>query len=240
VALMLNNNQLRKKQSDLVEAWRLFTESLPADEAAKAVLVLHAQPVAQMGTDLPQVAACLAPKSNVIVSAAKHPEPIVNQLYNIADVAVNISNAEGFGLATNEAMLAGTPIIANVVGGLVDQIGFTKNSLPVEWTPANYSALSSMQHGNWSYPVFGQRTIIGNPATPYLYDYNASIDDIVKGLQYWYNMDKEQREAYGLQGRQYAIERSLTADSFGSAVVRDIKSTIANYKPVEQFNIYAA
>ena len=42
--------------------------------------------------------------------------------YNIADVTINISDAEGFGLATLESLSCGTPIIANMTGGLQEQV----------------------------------------------------------------------------------------------------------------------
>ena len=42
--------------------------------------------------------------------------------YNIADVTINISDAEGFGLATLESLSCGTPIIATMTGGLQEQV----------------------------------------------------------------------------------------------------------------------
>ena len=41
----------------------------------------------------------------------------MNFLYNIADVTINIASNEGFGLATCESLMSGTPIIVNVTGG---------------------------------------------------------------------------------------------------------------------------
>ena len=43
-------------------------------------------------------------------------------MYNMADVTVNISDAEGFGLSTLESLACGTPIIVNMTGGLQDQV----------------------------------------------------------------------------------------------------------------------
>ena len=47
-------------------------------------------------------------------------------LYNIADVTINIASNEGFGLGTCESLMCGTPIVVNVTGGLQDQCGFKK------------------------------------------------------------------------------------------------------------------
>jgi glycosyltransferase involved in cell wall biosynthesis len=44
-------------------------------------------------------------------------------MYNCADCVINISNNEGFGLGTLEAIFAGTPIVVNMTGGLQFQIG---------------------------------------------------------------------------------------------------------------------
>jgi len=238
VALMVNRNQSRKKIADLIEAWRLFNDSLPKEKAEKTCLVLHTEIVAQVGTNLREVALALAGDTNIIFSAQKYDEETINKLYNCADICINVSNAAGFELNVNEAMLCGKPCIINTTGGLWDQIGFFYGGLPVEWTPNNFKHSNTLQHGIWAYPLFGQRTIIGNPATPYLYDYNCSIDDIVSGLQYWYNQEPLTRLAAGLKGREYVIERGLNSNDFGRAVVRDIKSVITNFKPVQLFDIH--
>ena len=50
-------------------------------------------------------------------------------LYNIADVQIQLSSNEGWGLALTEALMCGTPFIATVTGGMQDQMGFIdKNS----------------------------------------------------------------------------------------------------------------
>ena len=238
VAMMLNRNQGRKKFSDLIEAWKLFTQSLPKEQADKCALVLHTEQVADVGTNLLEVAKALAPSTNIYFSAEKYPEEVINQVYNIADVVLNISNAEGFGLSANEAALAGKCTILNATGGLVDQIGFFDNGIPIQWTKENYNNLASFQHGIWAYPIYGQRTIIGSPHTPYLYDYNASIDEVVKGLQYWYDVPKEERNCRGLLNRQFALDTGLNSTDFSINVEAGIKKTIADFKPVDLFHLY--
>ena len=51
----------------------------------------------------------------------------LNYLYNMADISANIASNEGFGLGTAESVMAGTPIVVNVTGGLQDQCGFKTN-----------------------------------------------------------------------------------------------------------------
>jgi trehalose synthase len=47
---------------------------------------------------------------------------IVNALQRRADVVVQKSLAEGFGLTVSEAMWKGRPVVASAVGGIQDQI----------------------------------------------------------------------------------------------------------------------
>jgi glycogen synthase len=48
----------------------------------------------------------------------------LNYFYNLADAQILLTSNEGWGLSLTEAMLAGTPIIANVTGGMQDQMRF--------------------------------------------------------------------------------------------------------------------
>ena len=48
----------------------------------------------------------------------------MNYLYNMADGVILLSAAEGWGLALTESLLTGTPFIANVTGGMQDQMRF--------------------------------------------------------------------------------------------------------------------
>ena len=58
----------------------------------------------------------------VFLSTTKMPAEHLSLLYNIADCTVNISDAEGFGLATPESLSCETPIIVNMTGGLQEQV----------------------------------------------------------------------------------------------------------------------
>ena len=44
------------------------------------------------------------------------------EVYNAVDCTINISDAEGFGLATLESLSCGVPIIVNMTGGLPEQV----------------------------------------------------------------------------------------------------------------------
>ena len=61
---------------------------------------------------------------NIIYFRSKLSEKQLNYLYNIADVQILLTSNEGWGLTLTEAILAGTPIIANTTGGMQDQMRF--------------------------------------------------------------------------------------------------------------------
>src|SRR5437879_12371999 len=57
---------------------------------------------------------------------------IVNALQRRADVVVQKSLAEGFGLTVAEAMWKGRPVVASRVGGIEDQIEHQKSGLLID------------------------------------------------------------------------------------------------------------
>ena len=74
------------------------------------------------------------PEYDVMFSTAKYTPEDMNMMYNIADVTINLSSNEGFGFSTAESIMAGTPIIVAVTGGLQDQIGQVKDDgSPIEF-----------------------------------------------------------------------------------------------------------
>jgi glycosyltransferase involved in cell wall biosynthesis len=119
-----NRNIRRKMPGDIILAFKTFCDTLPKEEVDKCCLLMHTQPKDENGTDLPEVARVIAPGCKVYFSDKKLEPNQLNWLYNMADVTINIASNEGFGLGTCESLMAGTPIIVNVTGGLQDQCGF--------------------------------------------------------------------------------------------------------------------
>lgn len=240
VVFMGNRNQGRKKFPDLIEAWRMFFASLPKEKSEKCALLLHTETVSEAGTNLLEVIQALAPNTNIFLHNQHVSEPNMNELYNVSDVVCNISNAEGFGLTLNEGMLAGKPVIANATGGLVDQIGFfMAGGQVMDWTPENKAKLKSFGHGVWAKPIYPQRTIIGHPATPYLYDELASIDDVCDAIKFWYYESPTERQRVGLRGRDWCLSMGLNSNAFAEKVATGIETTIESYQPRNQFQVYS-
>ena len=58
----------------------------------------------------------------VMFSTGRVNSPDLTAMYNLADVTVSLSDAEGFGLSTMESLACETPIIVPQTGGLQEQI----------------------------------------------------------------------------------------------------------------------
>lgn len=177
IVLYNSRNIRRKMTTDLIYGFKTFCDSLPADKAKKCLLILHTQPVDENGTDLPAVIDELVNDYNIVFSHNKLDVKHLNYLYNVADVTALVSSNEGFGLGTAESVMAGTPIIVNVTGGLQDQAGFKKGDGSYV-TVADYDNDWGSNHdgrytefGEWSKPIWPtNRAIVGSVPTPYIAD----------------------------------------------------------------------
>ena len=126
-----NRNIRRKLPGDVILAFKHFCDQLSKEQAEKCCLLMHTQPRDENGTDLPVVANTIAPDYKVYFSDQKLTAEQLNYLYNMADVTINMASNEGFGLGTCESLMAGTPIVVNVTGGLQDQCGFKLNDTKI-------------------------------------------------------------------------------------------------------------
>ena len=126
-ALLFNSRNIRRKQiPDTILAYRYFIDQLPIEQAKKCALVLHTERVFDHGTDLDAVIELIAngEQYNIIFTDSKFNPEQMNLLYNSTDCQILLTSNEGWGLSLTEAILSGNPIIANVTGGMQDQMRF--------------------------------------------------------------------------------------------------------------------
>ena len=193
-----NRNIRRKNPGDVILAFKTFCDMLPKEEAKKCCLLMHTQPRDTNGTDLPVVANVLAPDYKVYFSDRKLEPKHLNAMYNLADVTINMASNEGFGLGTCESLMAGTPIIVNVTGGLQDQCGFKIDGKFV--TYKDYDEIksfhddrkwkdnSSLTWGDWVKPIWpSNRSLAGSIPTPYIFDDRCRFDDAGQAIKDWYD-----------------------------------------------------
>ncbi len=242
--LFFNSRNIRRKCiPDTILAWKYFLDLLPEDERKDCQFILHTNPIDENGTDLPAVVKFLFPKKdgNVILSANKLSTEQMALLYNLADATILLSSAEGWGLALTESLLTGTPIIANVTGGMQDQMRFEdKNG---DWYTPNPDVPSNHKQtytkcGEWALPVFPSNlSLVGSPKTPYIYDDRCSAEDAALQIKAMYDMGKERRQRIGESGRKWALsdEAGFTAEKMSNKVVDGMDELFSTWVPRKKF-----
>jgi glycosyltransferase involved in cell wall biosynthesis len=182
-----NNRNARRKQSGTLIWW--FKEFLDKVGQDKAILIMHTDVKDQHGQDLEAIIHQLGlTNGEVLFSREKVNSTDLAMMYNLADVTVNISDAEGFGLATLESLSCGTPIIVTLTGGLQDQITDGENWFGVGIEPSS-------------------KAIIGSQQVPYIYEDRINKDDFINALVKLYEMSPTERREMGAAGRKFTQER---------------------------------
>ncbi len=237
-----SRNTHRKRASNIILAYRTFCDNLPKEKAEKCCLLMHTEIKCDQGTDLLAVKEALCPNYNIIFSTAKIQPEDMNCLYNIADITVNISSNEGFGLSGAESIMCGTPTVINVTGGLQDQIGQTDdNGKPIEFDLkfGTNSGGKYKNHGVWVKPVYpSARYIQGSIPTPYIFDDLCDWEDVSEAFMYWYLMDPKKREECGLKGREWAMnEGGLNAKNMCDQFIKAMDYTLENWRPEDPVDL---
>jgi|TARA_R100000995_G_scaffold74025_1_gene42943 glycosyltransferase involved in cell wall biosynthesis len=248
-----NRNIRRKMPGDVIIAFKHFCDQLPKEEAEKCALVMHTQPRDENGTDLPVVAKTLAPDCKVYFSDRKLETNQLNWLYNMADVTMNIASNEGFGLGTCESLMAGTPIVVNVTGGLQDQCGFKLNDKFV--TYKEYDEIKSFHDdrkwkdnpdltwGDWVKPVWpSNRSLAGSIPTPYIFDDRCRFDDAGDALKEWYDEGHEKREECGMKGHDFVMgdESMMSTKAMSQNFIDHMDNAFDKWSPRKRFSIFKA
>ena len=248
--VFFNSRNIRRKQiPDALLAFRSFLDSLPKEKSKHCFMVLHTELVTDAGTDLSVVKEYLfdeSYKDNVIFSTSKLTQPQLNYLYNITDVQILLTSNEGWGLSITEAILAGTPIIANVTGGMQDQMRFEDNEgkwfTPDGDIPSNHKKTFD-KHGEWAFPVYPtSRSIQGSPLTPYIFDDRCKWEDACDRIKEVYALSSEERKARGLKGREWALgdEAGFTSEHQANRVIEAFDELFDTWKPREKYELINA
>ena len=245
-ALLFNSRNIRRKQiPDTMLAYRYFIDSLPIEQAKKCCLVLHTDRVFEHGTDLEAVIELIlnGEQYNVIFTDAKFDQPQMNMLYNSTDTQILLTSNEGWGLSLTESLLAGNPIIANVTGGMQDQMRFEfEDGTWIDFDadfPSNHRG-TYKKCGEWAFPVFpSSRTMVGSPPTPYIWDDTCRPEDASEQIKAVYNLTSEERKTRGLAGREWAIntEAGFIGEIQGKRVIEAFDELFATWKPREKFEL---
>jgi len=182
VTFFWNNRNARRKQSGSLVFW--FNEWANKVGRENVRLIMHTDPNDVHGQPLQHLIEHLGSDGTIMISSNKVPPSVLSNMYNIADCTINISDAEGFGLATLESLSCGTPILVNMTGGLQEQVTDGESWFGVGIEPAS-------------------KAIIGSQQVPYIYEDRISKEDFHAALDRIYAMSREERRELGLKGRQH-------------------------------------
>ena len=182
-----NNRNARRKMSGSLLWWfKTFADKVGRENTK---LILHTDSKDPNGQDLDAIIQELGlTDGTVLLSREKITPQDLSRMYNIVDFTINISDAEGFGLATLESLSCGTPIIVNMTGGLQEQV--------------------KDEDGNYfGYPIEpASRAVIGSQEVPYIYEDRISEEDFVHALVMSHTMTREGRKQLGLEGRNHVLK----------------------------------
>ena len=248
--LFFNSRNIRRKQiPDTMLAFKTFLDGLSKEEADKCRMILHTELVTDHGTDLEAVYEYFFGEkyaNNIIFSTSKLPQQHLNYLYNLADVQILLTSNEGWGLTLTEAMLSGTPIIANVTGGMQDQMRFVDENgkwfTPSPEIPSNNTGRYK-EHGEWAFPVYPtSRSIQGSPQTPYIFDDRCTWEDAAEQIKAVYDLGDEERKRRGEEGRKWATseEAGFTSKHQANKVMEAFDELFETWKPREKYEIINA
>lgn len=244
-AFFFNSRNIRRKQiPDTIWAYKQFIDRLDEEQAKKCVFVLKTERVENNGTDLPAVIEALCgddPKYNFIFVDKKISVEDMNLLYNSTDVQIQLTSNEGWGLSLTEALLVGNPIIANVTGGMQDQMRFEdEKGIWIDFDdmfPSNHTGRYT-KCGPWAFPVFpNNRSIVGSPQTPYIWDDRVDILDATEQMYKVWSLSPSRRKEIGRLGRKWATgnEAGFTAEKMAYRVIENFDKLFDTWKPREKY-----
>ena len=192
VMFFWNNRNARRKQSGSLLFW--FNEFANEVGRDKVRLVMHTDPNDPHGQPLHHIIEKLGNDGTMMLSSAKVPPEALAEMYNMADCTINISDAEGFGLATLESLSCETPIVVSMTGGLQEQVTDGENWFGIGIEPS-------------------AKSVIGSQQVPYIYEDRISKEDFKNALHKIYNMSPQERKKLGKMGRDH-VEKNYSFDRY--------------------------
>mgnify|MGYP003138868039 CR=1 FL=1 len=212
-----NNRNARRKQSGSLIVW--FNEFAEKVGPENVRLIMHTDPKDPNGQDLAKIINDFGiDDGRILLSTEKVSPTILAAMYNMADCTINISDAEGFGLATLESLSCGTPIIVNMTGGLQEQVTDGEEWYGIGIQPAS-------------------KAIIGSQSVPYIYEDRISKENFLSALNQMYSMTANERKLIGMKGRSHVVS-SYNFDSFNKKWVKLMDNIVERHGSGENRKIY--
>jgi hypothetical protein len=179
--------------------------------------------------------------TDVLVLGQKLSTEEMSYLYNVSDGVILLSSNEGWGLALTESLLTGTPFIANVTGGMQDQMRFIDGNgdwfTPSPDIPSNHRG-TYKKHGKWAFPVYPSSiSMQGSPKTPYIFDDRCRWEDAAEQIKNLYELSPEERKERGLEGMKWATndEAGFTSEIMSQRMIKTIDHLFDTWQPIPKY-----
>lgn len=198
----------RKRIPDIISAFKKFAEG--KDDV---LLIVHSTIQDEGGNLLYLHQQLFSGIPLIISSMGGQPDPVINHLYNLFSVSVNLSDAEGFGMPLAESMAAGTPVIA------------AKNSGPMGFVnDANGWLLEP-----------SITSLVGSGIVPYINERIVSEDAMVVALQEAYsNPTLRAKKAANCRG---TIMRDYNVVDMTQNIERILIETKEKWQPYPNYTV---
>jgi glycosyltransferase involved in cell wall biosynthesis len=245
--LMFNSRNIRRKSvPDTLAAFKLFLDKLPKEKADKCAIILHTQPIDEHGTDLYSVRDILFTEeqcSQIYFSDQRISSEEINLLYNLSDAVILLSSNDGWGLSLTEGMMCGKMIIANVTGGMQDQMRFEDEN--GNWIEFDKDFCSNhfgtyKKCGDWAVPVFPSSiSIQGSVPTPYIFDDRVDFKDAADAIMKVYELGAEERKRRGDLAREWVTseESKMSASNMSKNIINHVDTVLNNWVPRSKFEL---
>ncbi len=237
-----NKNMRRKNMIDMIAEYRNFLKIIPNQKWKDVALMIKSSVADHFGTNFNDVIKdLLQPQMNIIFIDKNIPQEQLNYLYNIADVSINISSAQGFGLNFAQSVMAGTPVISIVTGGLQDQMRFVDQNN--QWMQLDVNHPSNLdkkytQCGKWAFPIFPYTTLAGTVEVPYIYDNYIMDGDLAKTMLNVYNKHRDKLKQYGKLGRQWMMQQGkMNHIAMCNSMILHMSRCIETFVPKQNFKL---
>ena len=212
IALYVGRNARRKMVNDIIISFRDFLNNLQNKyNHKKATLVMHTDPGDSEGSNLFSVIEKMGVKDNIVFSKDRIDFDKMNIVYNIADVQLNRSCAEGFGLPILEGKMTGLPAIAIKTGGLTRQIE---------------DHITGQQYGVALDPEI--QNCVGNQQVPYIFEDYVSNKTYSDAIMKMYEMPKADKEKLKIDCQNHC-KRDYRLDNLISNWDDSIQQTLKNW-----------
>lgn len=242
--IWVGKNQRRKRPLDILYSYLKLCSM--NDEFMKSTsLIMHTHKIHEAGTDLvasfyqflEMFGLDFFDVNLYFTENSQLTREELNLLYNVGDIFINSSDAEGFGLPMVEAVASGLGVIHTVTGGLQDQVPLREMYDEDE----DYQSLnlryqqhrSNIWHeGEWHISVFpSSSSLIGGVPTPYIFEDTISVDVWQHVIYKAYTKKDELKLNARTKGREYLKNNNMTISNMSENLYIHIKEVVRNFKP---------